>query len=64
MKFRVLLYYDVNPFMYFYASPLSFMLDLHLPLSNESVLAPATSSVPLATTELRIGRRAEILFSC
>ena len=40
------------------------MLDLHLPLSNESVLAPATSSVPLATTELRIGRRAEILFSC
>jgi len=64
MKFRVLIYYDVNPFMYFYASPLSFMFDLHLPLSNESVLAPATSSVPLATTELRIGRRAEILFSC
>ena len=28
------------------------------------MLAPATSSVPLATTELRIGRRAEILFSC
>ena len=50
--------------MYFYTSPLLFMLDLHLPLSNESVLAPATSSVPLATTELRIGRRAEILFSC
>ena len=50
--------------MYFYTSPLSFMLNLHLPLSNESVLAPATSSVPLATTELRIGRRAEILFSC
>ena len=40
------------------------MLDLHLHFSNESVLAPATSSVPLATTELRIGRRAEILFSC
>ena len=56
MKFRVLFYYDVNPFMYFYTYPLSLMLDLHLPLSNESVLAPATSSVPLATTELRIGR--------
>ena len=56
MKFRVLFYYDVNPFMYFYVYPLSLMLDLHLPLSDESVLAPATSFVPLATTELRIGR--------
>ena len=29
-----------------------------------SVLAPSTSSVPLATTEFRIGRRAEILHLC
>ena len=28
------------------------------------MLAPSTSFVPLVTTEFRIGRRAEILFSC